>query len=366
MRRSLALLGVVASAAAMGACEDERPTLSDPVIGNAYGFVLVPSATNNPTLSTVRFQFKRTAASTNIDSIHVTLRGFDTLTAGFYTVWIGDSTGTSFKRGTGNAFMVRTDTTFNADGAAIPAATTIQFGQTSAFRFGSPREVVQLGFTRASAGLAPSDSMNTLLVTVEADANATTPNLAGVAFFARRGEGTANAATDPIALRTNSMRMGRYVPGPQTLPADLFIPTIRGRGFFQGPLLMVNDSSMARPPVGYYYALWAIKAPLGTEPGDTVFLGDQRSPWPRRDISHFDADVSIPDPLVVLANPPSILAGSIRVSADTLGLPSDFPWKGFTEVWVTLEPKAGIRGRMGVMRIATAFAPGVINLGQRQ
>jgi hypothetical protein len=128
----------------------------------------------------------------------------------------------------------------------------------------------------------------------------------------------------------------------------------------------VNDSSLARPPIGYYYALWALKPALGSEAADTIFLGDQRSPHPRRDISHFDADVSVPDPLVVLTNPPSILAGSVRVSADSLGLPSEFPWKGFTEIWVTLEPKAGIRGRMGVMRIANGFVPGVITLGTRE
>jgi hypothetical protein len=304
----------------------------------------------------------------NIDSVHVTLRSFDSLPGKFYTVWIGDSTGSSFKRGTGTARLFRTDTTFNEDGAPIPDTTIVQLGNVSAFTFGSPREVIQLSITRTTAGLLPSDSIKIVLVTIEADANATTPNLASTAFWARRGEGSpaTNPDTSVIALRNNNLRMGEFVPGPQTILANVFIPTIRGRGFFQGPLLFANDSSLARPPKGYYYAFWALKAPLGTESGDTLFLGDQRSPWPRRDISHRDADISIPDPLVVLATPPSILAGSIRVSADTLGLPSDFPWKGFTEVWVTLQAKDGVPGRMGVMRIATGFVPGVINLGQRQ
>lgn len=376
MRRTTALLAFVASAALMVACEEDRATLSEPITSNAFGFNLVPNATNNPTISSVVFQFKRTAASTNPDSVIVTLRGFDTLTTGTYTVWIGDSTGTvaSFKRATGGATLVRTDTTFNADGGVIATPTTIQLGNTSSFRFGSPREVITLRFSRATAGLAASDSMKIVLVTVEADANATTPNLSGVAFWARRGEGTANVATEVIATRTGALRLGKFVEGAQSLPFDVFIPTIRGRGFFQGPLLFVNDSSLARPPIGYYYALWAIKAAVGTTPGDTVFLGDQRSPFPRRDISHFDADVSVPDPLVVLTNPPSILAGSVRVSADTLGLTGTTcandqpgcPWRGFTEIWVTLEPKAGIRGRMGVMRIANGFVPGVITLGTKQ
>jgi len=363
MRRSSALLAFAASALLVVACDEDRPTLSDPVAPNMYGFNLVPNATNIPNAGSARFQFNRTPAETAPESITVTIRGLDSLSSGFYTLWVGDSLGTTFKRAVGGVSVLRIDTTFNEDGTPIPAPATIDLGQLSSFQNGSPRQTFTIGISRTTAGLAPSDSMQTLLITIEDNNAATTPNLSRAPFFARRGDGGAVPATG-VAFRTATVRFGNYAP--LAIDQYAFVGAIRGRGAFQGPMLLVNDSSLSRPPRGYFYALWAIKAAVGTTPGDTVYLGEQRSPYPRRDISHRDADITIVDPAVVISVPPAILAGSIRVSADTLGLPADFPWKGFTEVWVTLEPKAGFSGRMGLMRIANGFVPGVITLGQRQ
>jgi hypothetical protein len=371
MRRSSALLAFAACAVLVVACDEDRPTLSDPVAGNAYGFNLVPNATNLPNAGNARFVFKRTATETTPDSVVITIRGLDSLSSGFYTLWVGDSLGTSFKRAAGEVSFIRRDTAFNADGGVIATPTTVQLGTVSSFSNGSPREAFTIVITRASAGLAASDSIQTVLITVEDNNAATTPNLERAPLFARRGDGSAVPATG-VAFRNAAIRFGNY--GPLAIDQYLFIPTIRGRGAFQGPLLIINDSSLSRPPRGYFYAFWAIKAAVETEPGDTIYLGEQRSPYPRREISHRDADVTNPDPIVILENPRSILAGSVRVSADTLGLTGTTcsndqpgcPWKGFTEIWVTLEPKAGFSGRMGVMRIANGFVPGVITLGQRQ
>lgn len=369
MKRTSALMAFGAAAIIAVACDGSRATLSDPVEGYAYGFNFVANATNLPNAASARFVFKRTPADVFPDSITITgLRGLDSLSSGFYTLWAGDSLGTTFKRVTGAVTVTRVDTSFNADGGVIATTTVVPLGNVSSFKNGSPRETFRIDIARATSGLTAADSMQTLLVTVESSDAATTPGSVQV-LFARRGDGSAVlpdtgvVATRP-RFRNATIRMGNY--GPLAASQYLFIPTLRGRGFFQGPLLIVNDSSLSRPPKGYFYAVWAIKAPVGAEPGDTIYLGEQRSPYPNRSISHRDADVSIPDPAVVLTNPPEILAGSVRVSADTLGLPSDFPWKGFTEVWVTLEPKAGFDGRMGVMRIANGFVPGVITLGQRQ
>jgi hypothetical protein len=373
MRRASALLAFAAGAILVVACDETRPTLSDPVTGNAYGFVLVPNATNLPNAGSARFVFKRTATETTPDSVVITIRGLDSLSSGFYTLWVGDSLGTSFKRAAGDVSFVRTDTVFNADGGVIATPTTVNLGTVSSFSNGSPRENFTIKITRATAGLAVSDSMQTVLITVEPTNAATTPTLTSAPLFARRGDFTNVVPAAPaVAFKTAAVRFGNF--GPLAIDQYLFIPTIRGRGAFQGPILIVNDSSLSRPPRGYFYAFWAIKAAVGTTPGDTIYLGEQRSPYPRRDISQRDADVSNPDPLVILTTPPEILAGSIRVSADTLGLTGTTcaddtpgcPWKGVTEIWVTLEPKAGFSGRMGVMRIANAFAPGVITLGQRQ
>jgi hypothetical protein len=355
------LIAFAAAAVLVAACDDERPTLSAPITGDFYGFVLVPAATNFPTLSNVRFQFKRTAADAAVESLTVTLRGLDSIPGKFYTVWVGDSLGTSFRRATGGLSMVRTDTTFNEDGAAIPNPTTFDLGQTASFTGGSPREVFTLGVTRASAGLAPSDSMQVVLVTVEDSPNATTPS-SRQTFWARRGDGSAVPGTG-TAFRNSALRIGNFNADP--LAEYRFVPTARGRGGFQGPTLLVNDSSLARPPIGYFYAWWAVKAPTATEPGDTIYLGEQRGAYPYRASSQFNADVEETDPNV-LSVPPSIIAGSIRVSADTLGLPDDFPWKGFTELRLVLQPKDGVSGQMGVMRIAVGFPPGVITAGTRE
>jgi hypothetical protein len=361
MKRAV-FMAVVAAAVIGAACSEERATLSDPIVEDAFGFGLQLNATNMPTSSSARFVFKRTPADVTPESVTVTLRGLDSLTSGFYTVWIGDSLGTSFKRAAGALSVVRTDTTFNEDGAPVPAPTTIDLGTVSSFQNGSPREVFTLAITRGTAGLAVSDSIQTLLITIEETADASTPSATRRPFWARRGEGVAGPATG-TAFRTSALRFGNW--GPLASDQYLYVPAMRGRGAFQGQVLTVNDSSMARPPVGYFYAMYAITAPTATTPGDTLYLGEQRSPWPNRDLSQFDADVSITDPAVVLDVPPSILAGSVRVSGDTLGLPATFPYKGVTEVLVMLEPKTGIRGRMGVMRIANAFAPGVITSGAR-
>jgi hypothetical protein len=371
MRRASSILAFVATAAIVVACEDERPTLSDPITDPVYGFNLVPNATNLPNAGNARFQYKRDATESTTDSITITMRGLDSLSSGFYTVWVGDSLGTSFKRAAGHLTVVRTDTAFNEDGGVIATPTTIDLGTVSSFKNGSPREAFTMAISRTTAGLAPSDSMQTVLITIEDNDAATTPNETFRPFYARRGDGGSVPATGP-AIRNSAIRFGNYAP--LALDQYVFVPAIRGRGGFQGPLIIVNDSSLSRPPKGYFYAFWAIKPAAGAEPADTIFLGEQRSPFPRREISHRDADVSIPDPLVVLTNPPEILAGSVRASIDTLGVTGTTcadgspgcPFKGFTEIWLTLEPKAGFAGRMGVMRIANGFAPGVITLGQRQ
>jgi hypothetical protein len=366
VNRKLLILAGLAVAGAGVACTEERSDLDDTIAPNAYGFQLVGAATNLPRGS-ARWVFKRNAADARPDSIIVTLSGLDSLDTGFYTAWVGDSLGTTFKRLTGALSASRLDTTLDQDGNVVATPVDIpttdpSMGQKSAIKNGSPRTSYTWIFTRASAGLAASDSMQTFLITLEDSESATEPNATRRPLWARRGQGSPSASN---GTANASIRFGNYAS--EIADDYLFSPApARGRGFFQQDVVIINDSTLVRPPRGYYYAFY-LAGPFYGAAGDTLFLGPQTSPWPRRHLSQFHADSMITDPLVVLDAPPSILAGSVRVSADTMpGLPADFPYKGFNEVWLTVAPKVGFIGRMGTARVLRATVPFVINSGTRQ
>ena len=134
-----------------------------------------------------------------------------------------------------------------------------------------------------------------------------------------------------------------------------------------GPVLMLTDSLMSRPPKGYYYAAYVFKRALGDIVPDTLYLGEQRSPWPNRDLSQRNADVSITDPANVFDVPYQIRAGQYRLEADTIaGMPATTPYKEYFEIWVTLQAKAGFEGRMSPGRVAFAPVPTRIWNGERQ
>jgi hypothetical protein len=351
------LLLTVAGALAVGACTEQRAILTDPVRLNAYDFLMVNTATNLPRGST-RFRFGNAAT----DSIVVSLQGADTLgTTGFYTAWIGDSLGTNWVRATGLVTAVRQDTVLDALGNPVPATPlSFNFGLQSAIQNGGPRTTVTWSFARSSSGLAATDSMQTFLITVESNSTATTPSASRRPLWARRGDGSG------ASPRTISLKFGNW--GTTSLTEYRFIATpARGRAFIQGPVLEVNDSTMPRPPVGYYYAVYAIKAAAGTVAGDTVFVGDLTSPWPRRNLSLYNSDSLVTDPAVVVTIPPSILSGSARMSADTIAKlgSGPTPYKGYTEVRLSLESKNGIRGRMSEARMLAGSILFFITVGQK-
>ena len=366
MNRRLLVVSSIAAAGIIAACDEKTSDLSDTVRPNAYGFQMVGQATNLPRAS-VRFAMAKASAG-RPESIVVVLRGLDTLSTGFYTAWVGDSLGTSFVRAAGALTIVRQDTTLNALGQVDTAVTTIPMGAVSALSNGGANQTWTWVFARADIGIAASDSMQVFMLTMEDAANAATPGSRKF-LWARRGEGTAfiidlngNNAPPPDTInRTASSKIGNY--GSTTLTEYVYSSApARGRGYFQRQVFSVNDSTLARPPLGFYYAIY-LHGPLYLT-SDTLFVGDLRSPWPRRELSLFNADTLITDPEVVLAVPPSILAGAIRISGDTLGMPANFPYAGYAFVRLNLEAKMGIRGRMGPSRILQAPVPfGILSGG---
>jgi hypothetical protein len=344
------LLGAALGATlVLGACDEERADINSPDFPTAHGFGLVASGNALPR-GQVRWQ-----ATAPHDSIQVTLNGLDSLASGSYAIWVGDTLGTSFKRLSGTLRAVRADTTFDADGNPIRTDVPFEHGVVTAFRNGGPNQTLTFRTNRASAGLGATDPVNHLIVTVETDANATTPSDAKF-LFARRGT---------AALSTVNLIFGNYAPA--VADQYQYVNSIRGRGGFRGPVLMVTDSLMSRPPRGFYFAAYAFKAALGGITPDTVYLGEQRSPYPNRSLSQRDADIRITDPENVFDQPYQIRAGQFRLSADSIAkLPATTPWKEYFEVWVTLQNKAAQDGRMGPNRVAFGVIPAVIWNGTRE
>ncbi len=348
------LIGACVGTLALAACDEERADLNAPDFPDAYGFQVAPNATTVPR-GTARFG----VAAPALDSIDVTIAGLDSLVNGSYVVWLGDSLGGTFKPATGLLTVTRADTTFDADGNPIQNLVPITVGTVSSFRNGGPNQTLRFRTTRAASGFGAGDAMQHLVVSVEEGSAGGAPGPSRP-LYARRAD-----VAVATGVHTVPLRFGTY--GPTVLTERLFVNTIRGRGGFRGPVLMVTDSLMQRPPVGYYYAMYAFKRALGSIVPDTVYLGEQRSPYPNRDLSQRNADVQITDPLNVFDSPWQIRAGQVRVSADTIaGLPSDKPWKEYFEIWVTLQHKAAQNGRMSPNRVAFATVPAPIWDGSRQ
>jgi hypothetical protein len=356
VNRRFLVVSSIAAAGILAACDEKTSDLSDTVRPNAYGFQMVSQATNLPRGS-ARF---RLPSGTVPESIVVSVRGLDSLGAGFWTAWIGDSLGTSFVRATGTLSVLRQDTTLNPLGQVDTTQTTVPIGAVSALPNGGPNQAWTWVFTRATSGVTAADSMQTFLITMEDVANATVPGTRRVVWARRIEAGTGTTAG---STKTAGLKFGNYGSTPVTEYLYSGSPA-RGRGYFQRQVVSVNDSTLARPPLGYYYAVWLV-GPFYTT-SDTLFAGDLRSPWPRRELSLFNADSIITDPEVVLDVPRQITAGALRISGDTIGLPAQFPYQGYAFVRLTIEPKAGIRGRMGVNRILQAPVPFLILTGGLQ
>ena len=117
--------------------------------------------------------------------------------------------------------------------------------------------------------------------------------------------------------------------------------------------------SLALPPEGYYYATVLTRV---TDAASTALefidLGPQKAPYPRRNVSLYDADINQTlDPAITLF-PPSILAASERVQIDTIAgasLSTDQPFRLYREVRVTLEAKQGIDLPSSTVIIAATF-----------
>lgn len=345
--RPLTLAG--AALVALVACDSDRSISTSPAGPPAYGVALALTPSNLPR-GTVTYRFNVIADPAD-DSIEVVLLGLDTLESGFYTIWLSDSAAATPTRATGLLRVVHTDTTFDAQGDPIITNTRTSYPGTSSFSNGGPRDSLRFFTSRTTSGRAPGDSLQLVFVTVEETQNPTTPSATRRPLWAPRPGGT-------TATRTANFVFGNF--NPTVASRFVFNPQGRGRAYVRGDAFLVNDTNLTRPPLGYYYAVFAEKLDSATNtPTDTIFLGELASAA-ERSISLRNADSIIVDSRVQLESPPSILAGSNRIEASDVGLSGAFPYRHFARVYVTLESKNASDERMGPAILLRADLPGIV------
>lgn len=371
--------GAVALVLLATACEDAYTGVDEPNGGVAYGFQLASDGRNVPSIALTYRRPAGTPQTPPVDtSVTVTLRGLDSLTTRVYQVWLADlnpdSTGlVNVVKATGRLRWVRTDSSVNAEGDIVTTEVSQEIPAAgSSFTNGGPATRVELRLTRASTGTNVF-TRQVVFVTLEQDANATTPGDVRPlwARLSDRGGETAEVIpgpSGPVTIAATSSAAGRFGNfAPKPANEYRFVPVGRGRGDFLGRVLTLDDSALARPPVGYYYAAALVKRDSATSAvTDTLDLGAQTAPWPRRAVSLFDADVSTPDPVVQLV-PPSITAAASRIVADTVpGLVLDaHPYKGLAEARITLESKYGRADVVAPTVVVSGTVPGVVRYGLR-
>ena len=371
MRRP-ALFLLAAGAIGVAACDSERAIGREPVGDPAYGIRFIVGGTNTPQGSAI-FRVSPSTATGATDTIRVTLRGLDSLAGNArYTLWVGD-TGTlataSFRRLSARVTLTRADTVINAQGDPVEQVTTTTIPSTDNFSNGGPRTTFTITGgvpTTFPAGRRPG----MFLLTIEDSPTAATPNPNRRPVWATRVRFTAPGTA--FAADTSPIRFGYWSAKPESLYVYPIGPQ-RGRATFRGDVMVVNDSSLPRPPRGYFYATYLVKRDDNNQPIDTIYLGPQTSPVPRRDISLRDADSLIVDPLVQTAGTsniesPRILAAAARASADTVGgLDVNVPFRGIADVLVTLELKnyKVDEARMGPAIVLRADVPTIVRNGPR-
>lgn len=349
----LTFVAAIGAVAAISACNSERAIATDPIGGPAYGIRLTNAATNLPR-GTARFVVPTTGA----DTIRLSFAGLDSLSGASWVIWASDTAGTTWYKLTGTLRAVRTDTVTNALGDPEAQATSFTSVGVSSFKQGGPRTAFTFTTTRAQSGI-PAGQLGLVLISEETDAAATAPGtVARPLWFRRQRDSLTTSASGNLNFgyfSTDPTERYVYVSGAQ-----------RGRVYVRDDVMLVNDSSLARPPRGYYYASYAIKTESLNQPLDTIYLGAQTAPAPRRSLSLKDADISVVDPLVQLGTPPQILAASTRVVAGELdGLPAvttGNPFRQVARTIVSLELKTGKvdEARLGPAYVLSVDLPTVV------
>lgn len=332
LRRALGLASIALLAGGVAACDTDRAIVSEPFTGDIVSGRFAPDGRNaiSGTAYYVNWNEDDDPAE---DEILLDIAGLESLSTGAYQVWLArvvNDEVVSSTRATGFLVTYRADTVFNNLGD-IESVDVVDdaVGTVSSWQNGGSNIRVEYYIPAAQLG-----NNNAVVVTI-GDPAATTQDFTGARPL---------WATDIDVLRDEVIDgMEFFLDTPLlfgTFDPDAVSGSYRftgvGRGlasFLNATTLMVADSALARPPVGYYYATSVIGRNLARQPIDTLIIGEQTAPAPRRSVSLRDADINTVDPVVQSR---SILA------AANLFRGTGTPFTGLNEVTVHLETKAGI------------------------
>lgn len=366
---ALRIAACAALVALLPACNDETSTVLAPMSRKAYNFLLTKEGANIPRGDVNTTRSQATAPAVGANTFTLTLRGLEKLGPNaYYQVWIGTVAAiggtsrdsavnlTTLRRFRTSEFLVtKVDTTISPEGDFVPATTTpvnrINTG-TSGFNEGGPGVTIRMRTNTANLGVDPA-TLNLVLVTLVTDtANPTLPDAEGsqAKLWARvRTPGSppvpATGPANPDSSLTFALGFGNFHATPSKQYS--FIPSGRGRGSLLSDknVLILDDSILARPPKGYYYESWLIARDDNTNffAKDSLSLGPQTAPYPRRGISLYGADSALVDQ-VIQVTPALIFAAASRVQGDSLaGLSTTTAnrFRGIANTYVTLEAKLG-------------------------
>jgi hypothetical protein len=394
MRRST-FFAASASIAVLSACTDNGANSLSPIGSPAYGVSHVLAGANVPQGSATFYTRSDTTGAPTVvvkvpgttrdtilptapvtDSVRLTLQGLDSLEGTFhYQAWIGDSTTYTFKPAPGLLSLTRTDTVLNAAGEPTVVITRTPAGAASAsFQGKGPRTSYLFVTSRKLSGIAPADAFQTLLITIESSTAPTAPNKDRAIIFTRRNSEVVSSVKRAVVVgdsatdRNTRVRFGNY--DPDLLKQYVYVAAGRGRIYVRDDVLEVSDSSLSRPPKGYFYGVYGVKRNAQNLPIDTIYFGPLRSPFPRRDLSLREADSVVVDPLIQPSSAqfangfsPSIIAGGVYVHSkdvtETASATTN-PYAGIAQILLSLESKHKTDARLGPSIILTADLPGII------
>ena len=355
-RHSRALLTALACAAVLPACRVDRATIFEPEGDRSFDFAMGPPAVGDRALPGGRVIVTRTgrAGSTASGTIRVRLTNLQPLTSGVYQLFLGRQVGDTLRdvipvRGTLRVIRSRTD---EDDEVTVDTTLTDNASSTAA---GGPNTVVEFTITEATLGSNPTlAGRNTLLVSMQAAETATPPDVVSPLYAVNFTVRAFGPAPDTVKLAdTTNLVFGDY--SPRAADRYAFQAVGRGRGGVRGNILVIDDTLLARPPRGFYYAAFAIRTD-SLDRVDTLYLGELTAPFPNRGQSLRDADITA-IPGLVFDRPRAIAAASLRFEADSGAFVRPM---GNVDIVVVLVSKFAPDGSLPPNRILVGTLPTIV------
>jgi hypothetical protein len=357
--RMLGRLAVMTLVAAAGvACNSDRANVLAPIGAPSWDFKLSSVGINLP-----RGTIAVAAPVGFKGTLTVNMQGLQALSAGTYRLWLADSAMTTVVKARGNIKVIETDTAFNAQGDPIVTIdSSVAFAGATSFAAGGPRQRVRviIDSTTMVGAADPLLAGRVFFITAEADTSAATP-----ASTSPRPLG----AFHPLTAGSTNLSFGYF--STDAVQKYVYISAGLGTGGVRDNIMILDDSTTMRPPLGYYlasYLLWSDS----TGARDTIPLGPQTAPYPRRNVSLLNADVDATIDPTVLASPPRIIAAANRIDADTVakltghnagatGLAKDY--RGVSSVRIVLQNKLADPNAMSPTVIINGDMPDLVKKG---